>query len=56
MGKMDLLVHLDTVAPADRDRSCRPFANAVHRQHDCLFKRRRKKRARRVAEVVLAEQ
>ena len=54
--EMDLLLDFQAVAPADRRRGRRPLAHAVHGEHDGLVKRRREKRARRMAQVVLAEE
>jgi hypothetical protein len=56
MREVDLLVHLEPVAPADGRGGRRPLADAVHRQDHGLLERRREERARRMAQVVLAEQ
>ena len=56
MREMDSLHHLQTVARSDGDRSCRPFADAVHSQNIGLLEGRRIKGAGGVALVVFGEQ
>src|SRR6267378_6206235 len=56
MREVDLLVHFEVVPLPDRGGGRRPFPYAVHREYHSLIKRRRKERARRVAEMVLAEE
>src|SRR2546425_5416987 len=56
MREVDLLVHFEVAPLPDRSRRRRPFPHPVHGKHHGFFKWRRKERARRVAEMVLAEE
>src|SRR6266699_3927228 len=56
MWKLNLLVHLQFVASADRDRRRCPFADAIHCQYRRALEWRRKKCACRVAEMMLRKQ
>jgi hypothetical protein len=54
--EVDFLVHGQRRTLADRERGRRPLADPVHREHRSVLERRRKERARRVAQMMLGEQ
>jgi hypothetical protein len=56
MRKMDFLEYFEAMAVADRRRSRRPFADAVHGQHRRMLERGGIKRRGRVAQMMLAKQ
>src|SRR5207244_492845 len=56
MREEDLFMHLDIVSLPYRRGSRRPLSDSVHREYYGLLKRRRKERARCMAEMVLAEE
>ena len=56
MREVDFLVHFQAVPSADRSGGGRPFPHTVHRQHDGLVVGRREESARRVTQMVFAEQ
>src|SRR5437879_9087004 len=56
MRKMDLLMNLEAVRLPDSGGGRRPFPHAVHREHDRLVERRRKESARRMTQMLFAEQ
>ena len=54
--EVDLANDLEICAVADRERSRRPLADAIHGQHGGALERRRIERARRMTQVVLGEE
>src|SRR5688572_21353102 len=56
MRKVNLLVHHQPIAIADRSRCGCPLSNSVHRQHSSLIERRREEGAGGMTQVVLTEE
>src|SRR5688572_2888323 len=56
MRKMNLLVHHQLVAFADRRRRSCPLSNSVHCQHSGFIKRRWEEGTGRMTQVVLTEE